>query len=63
MNKDIKESARASNVKLWQVADELGMKDSNLSKVLRYPLSSSMEKRIVEIIDKIAESRKDDENE
>lgn len=63
MNDDIKVYAKESNVKLWQIADELGMRDTNFSKLLRYPLSGAMENRIVGIIDKIAESRKDDENE
>ena len=63
MNDDIKAYAKESNVKLWQIADELGMRDTNFSKLLRHPLSRTMENRIVEIIDKIAESRKDDENE
>ena len=60
MNKNVKEYAKLCGVKLWQVADELGIKDSNLSKLLRYPLSPEKENEICAIIDRIAAKRKDD---
>jgi len=60
MNSNVKEYAKLSGVRLWQVADELGIKDSNLSKLLRYPLSPEKENEICTIIDRIAAKRKDD---
>ncbi len=60
MNSNVKEYAKLSGVRLWQVADELGIKDSNLSKLLRYPLSPEKENEICAIIDRIAAKRKDD---
>lgn len=54
MNKTIREYAKISSVKLWQVAEALGMQDSNFSKKLRHPLTSTEEQRICEIIDTIA---------
>lgn len=60
MNKNVKEYAKLCGVRLWQVADELGIKDSNLSKLLRYPLSPEKENEICAIIDRIAAKRKDD---
>ena len=63
MNKNVKEYAKLCGVKLWQIADELGMRDSNFSKLLRYPLSPEKENEICAIIDQIAAERKDDHNE
>ncbi len=54
MNDTIKEYAKISGVKLWQVAEALGMQDSNFSKKLRHQLTPAEEQRICEIIDKIA---------
>lgn len=59
-NDMIKEYAKLNGVKLWQIADELGMQDSNFSKLLRHPLSSEKENEICAIIDRIAAKRKDD---
>lgn len=53
-NDTIKEYAKLSGVKLWQIADELGMQDSNFSKMLRYPLPKEKEDQICAIIDKLA---------
>ena len=63
MNKNVKEYAKLCGVKLWQIADELGMQDSNFSKLLRHPLSSEKENEICAIIDRIASKRKDDADE
>lgn len=62
-NNTLREYAKINGVLLWEVAEAMGMQDSNLSKLLRHPLSQDMENRICQTIDKIAESRKDDENE
>ena len=62
-NDTIKEYAKLNGVKLWQIAGELGMKDSNFSKLLRYPLSPEKENEICAIIDRIAAKRKDDADE
>ncbi len=66
MNQTIKEYAKISGVKLWQVAEVLGLQDSNFSKKLRRPLTPREEQRICEIIDMIAaeqETKEDTENE
>lgn len=38
-NETIKEYAKISGVKLWQIAEAMGMLDSNFSKLLRHNLS------------------------
>ena len=59
-NEAIKEYAKISGVKLWQVAEAMGMLDSNFSKLLRHNLSKEKENQICSIIDKLAaESREE----
>ena len=58
-NTTIKEYAKINGVYLWEVAEAMGMQDSNLSKLLRYPLSPAKENEICAIIDQIAAKRKD----
>ena len=62
-NTTIKEYAKINGVYLWEVAEAMGMQDSNFSKLLRHPLSPEKENKICAIIDQIAAERKDDHNE
>ena len=62
-NDILKDYAKLNRVKLWQIADEQGIQDSNFSKLLRHPLSPEKENEICAIIDQIATKRKDDANE
>lgn len=57
MNDYIRNYAKSSGVKLWEIADKLGMQDSNFSKMLRHSLGLEKEKQIIKIIDDIAELR------
>ena len=52
-NKDIKGFAKASNVKLWQVADKLGITDIAFSKKLRKELSDAEKTKIFSIIEEL----------
>lgn len=54
MNNYIREYAKSKGVKLWEIADRLGMHDSNFSKMLRHHLTLEKEKQIIKIIDTIA---------
>lgn len=56
-NEDIRTRARNSGVYLWEVADELKILDSNLSRKLRHELKQDEKDRIFKIIDKIAERK------
>ena len=56
MNEKIRTYAKEKKVKLWQVAEEYGMRDTNFSKILRHPLPEDQEKRILAIIDAISMS-------
>ena len=50
MNQDIKDLAKEKNVKLWQVADKLGIADTTFCRKLRHELSHDEKERIKAII-------------
>ena len=49
-NKDIRLMAAGAGVKLWEIAQELGMTDSSFSRVLRKALTPEKKEEIREII-------------
>lgn len=53
-NKDIREYAKRKNVKLWRVANKLGVNDGNFSRKLRRELPEETKQQIFEIIDNLA---------
>ena len=53
-NKKIRTYAKAKNVYLWQIADELNITDGNFSHKLRRELPEKEQKEIIQIIDRIA---------
>jgi hypothetical protein len=54
-NDDIRERAKQKGVCLYQIADRVGMQDSNFSRKLRKELTDGEKKRIFKIIDELAE--------
>lgn len=57
-NQEIRETAKKAGVKLWQIADELGILDVNFSKLLRHELSEEKKAEICSIIAKIEREEK-----
>ena len=53
-NLDIRDYARIKDIKLWQIAEELGICDSNFSRLLRRELTEDKKKEIFAIIDRIS---------
>lgn len=53
-NNDIKLRAAGAGVRLWQIAEELGIHDSNFSRKLRRELSPEEKDRIFAIIEKLS---------
>ena len=53
-NQDIRSVAAGSGVKLWQIADALGIADCNFSRKLRKELSPEEKKRIFAIIKRLS---------
>jgi len=58
VNKDIREYAKRSKVKLWMIADEIGINDGNFSRKLRHELDECEKAKIIAIIDEIKEKTK-----
>lgn len=53
-NQDIRKAAKTKGVKLWEIADTLGIGDSALSRKMRYELGESEKASIFKIIDEIS---------
>ena len=53
-NTVIRVKAKESNVKLWQIADKLGIYDANFSRKLRKELSAEETENILNIIEQLA---------
>ena len=49
-NQNIRKTAEASGVKLWQIADRLGMADTYFSRLLRKELPADKQAQIMQII-------------
>jgi predicted nucleic acid-binding Zn-ribbon protein len=54
-NEDIRQAAKAAGVRLWMVADELGIQDSVLSRNMRHELPDEKKKEILDIIKRLEE--------
>lgn len=54
-NQDIRAYATGHGVKLWQVAQMLGINDGNLSRKLRQELNEEEKNKIMQLIDKSSE--------
>lgn len=52
-NQAIRNEARACGVKLWQIAEVIGINDGNLSRKLRHELSEEERDKIISIIHSI----------
>lgn len=53
-NIKIREKARSNGVRLWQIADALGIQESAFSKKLRKELSEEDQEKIMSIIDDLS---------
>lgn len=56
-NYEVRERAKSAGVKLWQIAEELGMNDGNFSRKVRRELPLNEQQKIFEIIDRLEEAR------
>ncbi len=53
-NHDIRDAAKKSGIKLWQIAEKLGIWDATLSKKLRKELPQEEKEKIFGIIAELA---------
>ena len=49
-NEDVRRAAAGAGVKLWQIAEALGMADSSLSRKLRHELSDDDKEQVFKAI-------------
>lgn len=54
-NQDIRRAAAGAGVKLWQIADALGIADCSLSRKLRKELPQEEKEEIFTIIQKLSQ--------
>lgn len=52
-NAEIKLKAAGAGVRLWEIAEKLGINDGNFSRKLRHELPDDMKQRVLSIIDEI----------
>lgn len=57
-NQDIRNYAQSKNVRLWEVADKLGINDGNFSRRLRKELPDSEKQKLYAIVDNIVAEKK-----
>ena len=53
-NFEIRETAARAGVKLWEVADALGVADSTFSRKMRHELSDEERSQVLRIIDELS---------
>lgn len=53
-NKDIRDYAEKNKVRLWQIANKLGINDGNFSRKLRVELTEEKKAEIYKIIDELS---------
>lgn len=55
-NADIREATKRAGVRLWQIADELGINDGNFSRKLRRELSADEKAKIYAIVAQLSDA-------
>ena len=53
-NQDIRNAAKKADIKLWQIAEKLGIWDATLSRKLRKELPQEEKEKIIGIIAELA---------
>lgn len=53
-NQEIRQAATVSGVRLWQIAERLGIADCNFSRKLRHELSPEERDRVLNIIQELS---------
>ena len=56
-NKEIRAAAAAAGIRLWEIADRLGLTDGNFSRKLRHEFPDAERERVLSIIGEIAKER------
>lgn len=59
-NLDVRSAAASAGVKLWQIAEGLGVNDGNFSRRLRRELSADEKEKIFRIIENLSKQEEND---
>lgn len=54
-NQEVRQAAKAAGVKLWQVAESLGLSDTAFSRRLRHELPEKTRRQALAVIEKLAQ--------
>ena len=57
-NLELRTKARRNGVRLWEIADKLGVSEPTITRKLRRELPTNEKQRILAIIDEIAAAKK-----
>lgn len=57
-NYEIKKAAKDAGIRLWRIAEKVGITDTSFSRLLRHELSEKKKKEILDIIEAL---KKEDE--
>ena len=61
LNDDIRQAAQSAGVRLWQIAEKLGLSDGNFSRRLRRELSGEEKAKIMGLIEQLKDGDSDAE--
>lgn len=59
-NQEIRRAAAAAGVRLWQIAEKLGMADSMFSRLLRKEFDPETRERVLQIITELERESKEE---
>ena len=57
MNEDLKQKAAGAGVRLWEIAEAMGIADATLSRWLRRELTEQQRERFLQVIETIKRER------
>lgn len=58
-NSEIRAEAKRLGVRLWEIAEQIGMNDGNFSRKLRRELPQEEKQRILEAISRLAQEKRE----
>ena len=56
-NSDVRTKARENGVRLWEIADKLGISEPTITRKLRHELPADEKQRILAVIDEITAAK------
>lgn len=59
-NRILRDAAKANGVKLWQIAERVGVAEATFSRKLRHELPEQERQNILSIIDELAQAGKEE---